>query len=155
MGNSNNKIEIKNRKAKFNYEFDKSDEEIAGISLVGSEIKSIRQGKANIGESYCYIDEGEMFITGMHIAEFKQAGKYSNHDPYRKRKLLLTKKQIRRFEKELKLQGRTIVPLKLFINKKGLAKLKIALSTGKKKHDKRESIKKKDMERDAGRAFKG
>lgn len=154
MGNSDNKIEIKNRKAKFNYEFSKSDEEIAGISLVGSEIKSIRQGKANIGESYCYIDKGEVFITGMHIAEFKQSGKYSNHDPYRRRKLLLTKKQIRKLDKELKIQGRTIVPLKLFINKKGLAKLKIVLSTGKKKHDKRKSIKEKDMQRDAERSLK-
>jgi len=150
-----NNIEIKNRKAKFNYELSSKDEEIAGISLLGSEIKSIRQGNASIADAYCHVQDGEMFIIGMHIAEFKQAGSYSNHEPYRKRRLLLTKKQIRNFEKELNKQGRTVVPIKLFINDKGYAKLKIALATGKKKHDKRESIKKKDMERDADRSFKG
>lgn len=155
MAKGDNKIEINNRKARFNYQLSGKDEEIAGISLMGAEIKSIRQGKAEIRDAYCYMDNGEMFIAGMHIAEFKQSGSYSKHDPYRKRKLLLKKKQLRRFEKELDKQGRTIVPLKLFINSKGYAKLKIALATGKKKQDKRESIKKKDMERDAQRDLKG
>jgi len=139
------KIEINNRKARFNYEL--SDEEVAGMDLVGSEIKSIRQGKAAIRDAYCYVDDGEMVVVGMHIAEYKQAGS-QGHEPYRKRRLLLTKKQIRKFEKELKVQGNTIVPIKLFINSRGLAKLKIAIAKGKKKFDKRNRILQKQTDRE-------
>ena len=125
-----------------------------GISLLGSEIKSIRQGNASIKESHCFIQDGEMWIIGMHITEYKQAGG-RGHDPLRKRKLLLTKKQIRKWDKELKIQGNTVVPVSLFINKKGLCKLKVALAKGKRKFDKREDIKKKDMKRDVDREIKG
>ena len=145
-------IEIKNRKASHNYEF--LETEVAGIRLVGSEIKSIREGDVSIGESHCYINDNKMFITGMHIAEFKQAGGYG-HEPYRLRELLLTKKQIRKFEKELKIKGRTMVPVKLYINNDGLAKLLIALAKGKKKHDKRQDIKDKDIKRETDRELKG
>jgi SsrA-binding protein len=145
-------LEIKNRKASFNYEF--LEEEIAGLSLLGSEVKSIRAGKASIGEAHCYIQDGEMFITGMHIAEYEEAGRYG-HDPYRKRKLLLTKKQINKFDQKLKTKGITIVPIKLFSNSKGILKLKIALAKGKKNFDKRESIKERDVKRDMDREMKG
>ena len=149
---TNNTVEIKNRKASYDYEF--LEDEIAGISLLGTEIKSIRNGEASIKEAHCYIENSEMWITGMYIAVFKQAGGYG-HEPYRKRKLLLTKKQIKNFDKELKIRGKTIVPYKLFINSKGLAKLKIVLVKGKKKQDKREAIKKKDMQREVDRDLKG
>jgi len=144
-------IEIKNRKASHNYEF--IETEIAGIRLVGSEIKSIRDGDVGIGEAHCYIQDNKMFITGMHIAEYKQSGGYG-HEPYRLRELLLTKKQVKKFEKELQIRGRTVVPVKLFINDDGLAKVKIALAKGKKKHDKRQDIKAKDIKRDTDRELK-
>lgn len=144
MGNSN-KIEIKNRKARFNYQL--SNEEDAGLVLEHSEIKSIRQGNASIAEAYCHIDENnEVWIVGMHIAEFKEANQ--SHDPYRKRKLLLTKKQIRKFQKKLKDKGTTIIPKKLYINKKGYAKIEIAIGKGKKKVDKRNRILKKQLDRE-------
>lgn len=146
-----NNIVIKNRKASYNYEF--LEEEVAGLSLVGSEIKSIREGSAGIAEAHCYVQDGEMWITGMYIAEYKPAGGYG-HEPYRKRKLLLTKRQIKKFDRESKVKGRTIVPVKLFL-KGGKAKLKIALAKGKKKHDKREAIKEKDIKREIDRDLKG
>jgi SsrA-binding protein len=145
-------INIRNKRASFDYEF--LAEEIAGISLMGSEIKSIREGDASIKEAHCYIQDREMWITGMHIAEYKQAGG-RGHEPLRKRKLLVTKKQIDKWDKELKVQGKTIVPVSLFINKKGIAKLKIALAKGKKKFDKRDSLKEKDVKRDMDREIKG
>lgn len=148
MAKAGKSVEIKNRKA--SYDFELIEEEIAGISLVGSEVKSIRAGKASIAEAHCYIQDGEMLITGMHVAEYEQAGR-NGHDPYRKRKLLLTKKQLLKFENKLKVKGITIVPVKLFSNSKGLLKLKIALAKGKKKYDKRESIKEKDIKRDLDR----
>lgn len=146
-------IEIKNRKASFNYDF--LEEIMAGISLMGSEVKSIKAGNASIGESHCYIQDGECFINGMYIAEHKESGKNGHNDPYRRRRLLLTKKQIRKWDKELKLKGNTIATVKLFINSKGLVKLNIALSRGKKNYDKREAIKSKDMKRDTDRTLKG
>ncbi|MEK6828858.1 MAG: SsrA-binding protein SmpB [Nanoarchaeota archaeon] len=152
MAKTNGILEIKNRKASHEFEF--LEEEIAGISLIGSEVKSIRAGKASIAEAYCYIQDGEVIITGMHIAEYKEAGR-QGHDPYRKRKLLMTKKQIQKWDKKLETKGLTIVPVKLFINQKGFVKIKIALAKGKKQFDKRESIKKKDMQRDVDRALKG
>ncbi len=144
----NNSVEIKNRKASFEYEF--LETEVCGLVLLGSEVKSIREGKCSIGEAYCYIQKKELWITGMHIAEYKEAGQFG-HDPYRTRKLLLTKKQIIHFEKELKIQGKTIVPIKLFSNDKGVLKLNIALAKGKREFDKRNSIKDKDIKRDNAR----
>ena len=144
-------IEIKKRKAKFNYEC--LDELVSGLSLVGLEAKSIKLGNAGIAEAHCYIQEGEVWITGMYVAEYKQSGGYG-HDPYRKRKLLLTRKQINKLDKALKVRGNTIVPVKMFVNNKGLIKLKIALAKGKKKYNKRELIKNKDMQRDVDRALK-
>jgi len=146
-------IEIKNRKASFNYEL--LEEEVAGISLMGSEVKSIKAGNASIGESHCYIQDGECYINGMYIAEHKESGKNGHSDPYRKRKLLMTKKQIRKWDKSLKLKGNTIATVKLFINSKGLVKIKVALAKGKKNYDKRQSIQDKDMKRDTDRALKG
>jgi len=143
-----NTVNIKNKKASYEYEF--LIEEVAGISLVGSEIKPIRSGKASITESYCYIQAGEVYITGMYVAEHKESGR-NNHEPYRLRKLLLTKKQIKKFENELKIKGRTIVPVKLFTNERGVLKLKIALAKGKKTYEKRASIKERDVKRDMDR----
>ena len=147
-----NTVNIKNKKASYEYEF--LIEEVAGISLVGSEIKPIRNGKASITESYCYIQAGEVYITGMYVAEHKESGR-NNHDPYRLRKLLLTKKQIKKFENELKIKGRTIVPVKLFTNEKGILKLKIALAKGKKTYDKKNTIKERDIKRDMDREING
>lgn len=145
-------VVIKNRKASYNYEF--IEKEVAGISLLGSEVKSIKAGNASIGEAHCYIQDGECFITGMYIAEHKEAGRNGHSEPYRKRKLLLTKKQINKWDKALKTKGHTITPLKAFVMK-GKIKIEIALSKGKKNYDKREDIKKRDAKRDVERAFKG
>jgi SsrA-binding protein len=152
MGKSDNTVNVKNRKASYNYEF--LEEEIAGISLVGSEVKSIRNGDVSIGEAHCFIQDREVFITGMHVAEYKESGR-GNHDPYRKRKLLLTKKQIKKFEDKLKVKGITIVPIRLFTNDKGVLKMKIALAKGKKNYDKKQSIKENDIKRDMDREIKG
>ncbi len=137
-------ISIKNRKAKFEYEF--LEEFEAGMQLLGTEIKSIRESKASIMESYCFFSSNEVFIKNMHIAEYDNGG-YANHEPRRTRKLLLTKNEIKKIEKKLKDKGITLIPFLLFINDKGLAKLKIALARGKKLFDKRESIKEKDLKR--------
>lgn len=138
-------VEIRNRKASHDYEF--IEEEICGISLFGSEVKSIRNGKASISEAYCSIQDGEMFIIGMHIAEYKESGR-GGHEPYRKRKLLLTKKQINRLDEKIKVKGMTIVPVKLFSNSKGLLKIKIALARGKKNYEKRGKILQKQIDRE-------
>lgn len=142
------RVNIKNKKAYFEYQI--LDKYVAGIQLFGSEIKSIREGKASIKEAYCYIKSGEVFIKGMHVSEYKPAS-YNNHDIYRERKLLLTKTEIRKLEKKLNQQGLTLIPLKVFITDKGYAKLEIALGQGKKIHDKRQSIKEKDLKRDLDR----
>ena len=143
-------INIKNKRATFDYEFSEKDTEIAGLVLMGTEIKAIRAGKANLAGSYCIVNGREVFITGMHIAEHSRAGNQS-HEPYRKRKLLLTRRQINKFVKKLETKGFTIVPVKLFIDKNGRAKLKIALAKGKKNYDKRQSIKERDVKRDMDR----
>lgn len=143
-----NKVEIRNKKASFNYEL--SNEEIAGIQLLGSEVKSLREGKASISEAYCYIQNGEVFITGMHISEYSQAGRFG-HEPYRKRKLLLTKKQIIKFDEIIKIKGNTLVPVKLFFDSNNRVKLKVAIGRGKKLFDKRNSIKERDIKRDLER----
>jgi SsrA-binding protein len=145
------KINIVNRKARFEYEF--LETFVAGIVLTGTEIKSIRNGKASIAEAYCFIKDGELYIKNMYIAEYEQ-GTYNNHDPRRVRKLLLNKHELKKLERKKKDVGITIIPVRLFINDKGLAKLEIALAKGKKLHDKRESIKERDVKRDLARKFK-
>jgi SsrA-binding protein len=145
-------INIKNKKARFEYEI--IDKYTAGIVLTGTEIKSIRQSKASIAESFCEFNEqGELFVINMSIEEYTY-GNYSNHRPKAERKLLLNKRELRKLEKEVKNTGLTIVPLRLFINEKGFAKLEIALAKGKKLYDKRESIKDRDNKRDLDRIKK-
>ena len=147
-----NQINIKNRKAKFEYEF--IEKFTAGLQLYGTEIKSIRAGKASIIEAYCYLNNGEVFIKNMYIAEYEQ-GSYNNHEPRRPRKLLLNRNEIDKLIKKKKDVGLTIIPLSLFINGKGYAKLDIALAKGKKLHDKRHDLKTKDDKRNMDRAMKG
>lgn len=144
-------INIKNKKAKFEYEF--IEKFTAGLQLYGTEIKSIRAGKASIVEGYCFINNGEVFIKNMYIAEYEQ-GSYNNHEPRRDRKLLLNRNEIDKLIKKKKDVGLTIVPLSLFINGKGYAKLDIALAKGKKLHDKRQDLKAKDAKRSMDRAMK-
>ena len=140
-----NKINILNRKAKFQYEF--LDKYTAGIKLVGTEIKAIREGKANIAESFReFNEEGELFAINMHIEEYSHAT-YFNHNPKSERKLLLQKKELKKLEKEVRNTGLTIIPTRLFINERGLAKLNIVLARGKKLYDKRETIKNRDNKR--------
>ncbi|MDF1672192.1 MAG: SsrA-binding protein SmpB [Vicingaceae bacterium] len=146
-----NQINIKNKKASFEYEF--IEKFTAGIQLTGTEIKSIRAGKASIVEGYCFLKDGEVFIKNMYIAEYEQ-GSYNNHNPKRDRKLLLNRTEINKLIKKKKDVGLTIVPLKVFINKKGYAKLDIALAKGKKLHDKRHDLKDKDAKRQMDRAMK-
>ncbi len=146
-----NRINIKNKKAYFDYEV--IEKYVAGIKLTGTEIKSIRKGKASLVDSYCYFANNELWVTNMRISEYDQ-GSYNNHDPYRDRKLLLNRKELNKLEKKVREKGLTIVVLRLFINENGLAKLDIGLSRGKKEYDKRESIKEKDIKRDMERMGK-
>lgn len=146
-----NEVNIKNKRASFEYEFIETF--TAGIQLTGTEIKSIRAGKASIIEGYCYIKNGELFIKNMYIAEYTQ-GTYNNHDPKRDRKLLLNRSELDKLTKKKKDVGLTIIPLKVFINKNGYAKLNIALAKGKKLHDKRQDLKAKDDKRAMDRALK-
>lgn len=141
-------INIKNRKAGFEYHF--LDRYVAGIELKGTEIKSIREGRASLQHAYCYIHNGEVFVKEMNISPYSQA-KHYNHEPTRTRKLLLKKTEIEKLTSKHKEKGLTIIPTRLFINDRGLAKLEIALAQGKKLHDKREDIKRKDMERELSR----
>ncbi len=145
------KINIRNKKASF--EFELLEKYIAGMQLTGSEIKSIRAGKASIQEAYCYMHQGELFVKNMHIQEYDHASHFS-HEARRTRKLLLTKQELEKIGKKVKTKGVTIVPLKLFIAKSGFAKLQIALAKGKKTHDKRDSLKEKDMKREMDRVKK-
>jgi len=144
-------INIKNRKAKFEYEFISSF--TAGISLLGTEIKSIRNNKANISDAHCLFIGNELFVRNLHIDEYPNAG-YVNHETKRDRKLLLNKQELSKINGKVKEKGNTIVPKRLFINDKGKAKLEIALAKGKKLYDKRESIKEKDMKRNIDRIKK-
>jgi len=145
------KISIKNRKVSFEYEL--IERFVAGMQLAGTEIKSVRNGKVNLTDSYCQIFKGEIFVINLHIAEYEM-GNINNHIAKRDRKLLLNKKEIQKLEKKTKESGFTIVPTKLFVNDRGLAKLEIALARGKKTYDKRESLKTKDAKRDMDRAMK-
>jgi SsrA-binding protein len=151
MKRESSDIVIKNRKASHDYVF--LEKFIAGIKLTGTEIKSIRLGKAALADSYCFLRDGEMFIKGMHIAEYYW-GNLNNHDPLRERKLLLTRRELRKIERKVKESGNTIIVLKVFINERGLAKAEIAIAKGKKEYDKRETIKRKDLERELSRVRK-
>lgn len=143
-------INIKNRRASFDYEI--SDTFTAGIVLTGTEIKSLRLGKAGLTDTFCYINDGEVWVKNMYIAEYFY-GTYNNHSTRRDRKLLLNKKEIAKLEKSGKETGFTIVPLRLFINDRGLAKLVIGIGRGKKAYDKRQSIKEREDRRNIARMF--
>jgi SsrA-binding protein len=145
------KIDIKNKKASFDYEF--LEQFTAGIKLVGTEIKAIRLGKANVSDAFCYFANGELYVKGMNVSEYDW-GSYSNHEPKRDRKLLLTKKELTKLFKKSQEKGLTIVAYRLFLSEKGLAKLNIALAKGKKQFDKREDLKKKDANREMDRMRK-
>jgi SsrA-binding protein len=143
--------EIKNRSAFHEYFIDSRYE--AGIMLLGTEVKSLREGKVSFNDSYCLVHKGEVWLKSFHIAEYSH-GTVNNHDPLRDRKLLLQKREIKKIEAKLKEKGYTLVPLRIFFNEKNLAKAEIGLAKGKKLHDKRESIKQKDVEREMKRYLK-
>lgn len=141
-------ISILNKRARFEYEF--LDVLEAGMVLTGTEIKSLRAGNASITDAYCAFEQGELFLINAHIAEFKQ-GNINNHAPLRRRKLLLRRQELRKLENKLKDKGLTVVPVKIFESERGIAKIQIALAKGKKSFDKREDIKKRDVEREMAR----
>jgi SsrA-binding protein len=143
--------DLTNKKAKFSYEFLQTY--VAGIQLFGTEIKSIRDGKVNLSDGYCYFKDNELWVKNIHISEYSM-GTYNNHDPLRVRKLLLHKRELRKLQAAVKEKGLTIVPFRLFINEKGLAKLEIALARGKKTHDKRETIKERESKRELSSMMK-
>ena len=149
--NRNTAINIKNRKATFDYEIIETF--TAGIVLTGTEIKSIRQGKCGLTDTYCMVINGEIWVKNMYIAEYSY-GSYNNHTTHRDRKLLLNRKEIRRIAKDNLQPGFAIVPLRLFINERGLAKLVIAIGRGKKQYDKRQTIKEREDKRTIDRMFK-
>ena len=144
-------VNIQNKRARFEYNL--LDKYVAGLQLSGTEIKSIRNSKANLNDSFCSFKGNELFIVGMHIDEY-EFGNYANHQPKRDRKLLLNRQELDKIRKKLKDVGLTIVPLRLFINDKGWAKIEIAVAKGKKLHDKRNTIKDRDIQRDIDRASK-
>lgn len=144
-------VNIRNKKAKFEYAI--VETYVCGIALKGTEIKSIRQSKASIMEGYCGFDGDELYVRNIHITEYEKAS-FVNHEPTRPRKLLLNRSELDKIHKQVKVKGVTIVPLRLFINDKGLAKLEIGVATGKKLVDKREDLKAKDAKRDMDRAMK-
>jgi SsrA-binding protein len=146
-----NQITILNKRATFEYSI--LEKYVAGIQLQGTEIKSIRLGKANITDAYCTFVSGELVVRNMEISVY-DSGTYYNHSPKRDRKLLLNKSEIQKLSNKLKDKGLTIIPLKLFINERGLAKLEIALAKGKKLYDKRADIKERDIKRELSRQFK-
>lgn len=150
MPKLSNTINIENRRARFDYQF--LDTLIAGMVLQGTEIKSIREGKAGLSDSYCFFKNDELYVKNLHITEYSEAS-FKQHEPTRERKLLLTKQEINKLLKKVKDQGLTIIPVRLFITDKGFAKLEIALAKGKKLYDKRDDIKKKDIEREMNRKF--
>ncbi|MBI6118265.1 SsrA-binding protein SmpB [Salegentibacter maritimus] len=151
MKKNNNTINIKNRKARFEYEI--LDKYVAGIKLAGTEIKAIRQGKASIAESFCEFQDHELYVINMHVEEYSHATHF-NHNPKSERKLLLQRRELRKLEKEVRNSGLTIIPLRVFINDRGLAKMQIALAKGKKLYDKRETIKDRESKRKLDRIKK-
>jgi len=144
-------INIRNKKAFHDYEI--TDRYTAGIQLTGTEIKSIRSGRASLGEAYCIFENGELYVRGMQIADYAWAS-FNSHLPGRDRKLLLNKKELRKLQRKVKESGLTIAALKLFISNSGYAKLEIGLARGKREYDKRESIKRKDTQRQMDRIHK-
>lgn len=151
MAHQQQNINIRNKKAFFEYEI--LETFVAGIQLAGTEIKSIRSGKASLVDSYCQFSLGELYVKNLHISEY-DFGNINNHEARRDRKLLLQKRELGKLAKKIKESGLTIIPLKLFINNRGLAKIEIALAKGKKVYDKRDSLKEKDSKRDMDRAMK-
>lgn len=141
-------INIRNRQATFQYEL--LDKFIAGIALRGTEIKSIREGKVNLQDGYCYFSNGEIFAKGINITPYSQ-GTHYNHEAARERKLLMKKSELSKLESKVEEKGLALIPLRIFINDRGLAKLEIALARGKKTHDKREGIKERDIKRELSR----
>ena len=150
MAKISNTVNIENRRAKFDYQF--LDTLTAGMVLKGTEIKSIREGKAGLADSYCFFKNDELYVRNLHIGEYQDASFYK-HEPLRERKLLLSRQELNKLLKKVKDQGLTIVPTKMFISESGYAKLNIALAKGKKDFDKRDDIKKKDIERELNRKF--
>jgi len=144
-------VHIKNKRASFDYEL--SDRFIAGMQLFGTEIKSIREGKAGLSDAYCLFDGNELWVRNMHVAEYK-FGSFSNHEIRRDRKLLLNRRELQKLQRATRETGYTIIPTLLFINEKGLAKLEIALARGKKNYDKRQTLKEKEDKRYMDRAMK-
>jgi SsrA-binding protein len=145
------KLVAENRKARFNYDIEEKVE--AGIALTGSEVKSLRSGKANIAESYASEEGGELYLINAHIAEYAQAGR-AQHEPTRPRKLLLHRREMERLGGAIQRQGMTLVPLRLYFNARGIAKVQLGLGKGKKLHDKRETEKKRDWNRQKGRLMR-
>ncbi len=150
MSTSGDNINIQNRRATFDYSF--SDKFIAGMVLKGTEIKSIREGKVSLADSYCFLKNDELFIRNLHITEYEKASFY-NHAPMRERKLLLNRIELTKIERKMKDAGTSIIALRMFISKNGYAKLEIGIGRGKKSFDKREDIKKRDIERETARRF--
>lgn len=148
--NAGEEITVIAQNKRATYDFEVVDTLTAGIVLTGTEVKSIRGGKASLSEGYCFFKRGELYVKNMHIPEYTM-GNLNNHEPKRERKLLLNKREIRKLETKVKEKGFTIVPLELFISARGLIKLDIALVRGKTKGDKRHSIKEKDIQRDVDR----
>ncbi|PGH38126.1 MAG: SsrA-binding protein [Candidatus Nephrothrix sp. EaCA] len=148
MSRFSKQIEIRNKKASFEYEW--LDRYTAGLALRGTEIKSIREGKANIAQCYCYFLRGEAFVKGMNINPYEQ-GTHYNHEPLRERKLLLKKSELRKLEARVEEKGLSLIATRLYVNEKGFAKLDIALAKGKKLHDKRASVKERDAKRELER----
>ena len=145
------KINIQNKKAGF--EFEILERYVAGIKLFGSEIKAIRKGGGSINEAFCIVRDGELFVRNMNIPEYSHGG-YSNHEPVTLRKLLLNKRELSRIDSKIREKGLSVIPIRLFINERGFAKLEIGIGRGKKKFDKRESIKQKDTKREVDRVMK-
>lgn len=143
--------EIRNRQAYYEYFID--DKFDAGMVLTGTEVKSLRAGKASFNDAYCYINKGELYIKSLHIAEYSH-GTMNNHDPLRERKLLLNKRELKKIESKIKEKGITVVPLRIFFSEKGLAKIEIGLGKGKKLYDKRETIKQRDTQREMKKFIK-
>ncbi len=143
-----NDVNIRNRQASYEYEL--LDKYVAGIVLTGTEIKSIREGKINLQDGYAYFNNGELFVKGVNISPYAQ-GTHYNHEATRERKLLLKRAELRKLESKTSEKGLTLVPTRLFINDRGFAKIEIALGRGKKMHDKRDSIKERDVKRELDR----
>lgn len=151
MSKSQAPADVVNKKSAFNYE--RLESYKAGIMLTGTEIKSIREGKVNLSDSFCFFKQGELWVKNLHISEYK-LGTYANHEPLRQRKLLLQKRELKKLQSSVKEKGLTIIPYRLFFNERNLAKLEIFLARGKKVHDKRESIKEKDEKKSMDRIKK-